>query len=183
MKRLSFLNIYIKLVKSTLLFLKKYNTYARFCGVQIGNNCRIYIKDFGTEPFLITIGNKVTIASGVRLITHDGSTWLFNDVKGRRYHYRRISIGDNVFIGMNSIILPGVKIENNVIVGAGSVVTKSIPSGFVVGGNPAKIIMKYQDYEDKVILNYPSEDSMLSVNYKERVLNSMDNSFKSFITI
>ena len=106
--------------------------YAREIGVEIGSNCRVYIRDFGSEPWLITIGNKVTITNGVRFINHDGSTWLISDEKGRRQLFRKIVIGNNVFIGMNAIIMPGVKIGDNVVVAAGSVVTKSIPSGYIV---------------------------------------------------
>ena len=58
--------------------------YAKKIGVKIGKNCRIYISQFGTEPFLIEIGNNVTITSGVKIITHDGSTWLINDEILRR---------------------------------------------------------------------------------------------------
>lgn len=61
--------------------------YAKYLGVKIGENCRIYNTEWGTEPFLIDIGDKVTITSGVKFITHDGTTWLMNDEKGRRYYY------------------------------------------------------------------------------------------------
>src|SRR5690606_24858527 len=115
-------------------------SYGRSIGVTIGNNCRIYIDKFGTEPFLISIGDNVTITNEVRLITHDGATWLFRDEKGRRYRYAPIVIGNNVFIGFRSLITPGVKIGNNVIIAAGTVVTKSIPDNSIVGGAPAKYI-------------------------------------------
>jgi acetyltransferase-like isoleucine patch superfamily enzyme len=77
---------------------------------------------------LISIGNNVTITSGVVLLTHDGFLWLMNDEKVRRYMYRRVSIGNNVIIGVNCIIMLGVKIEDNIIIAAGSIVTKSVPS-------------------------------------------------------
>lgn len=119
---------------------------ARKTGVNIGKNCRIYTSYFGSEPFLISIGDNVTVTSDVKFITHDGSGWLMKDKKGRRYYYHGISVGNNVFIGVNSIIMPGVKIEDNVVVGAGSVVTKSVPEGCVlVAGVPARIIGRYDD--------------------------------------
>lgn len=62
---------------------------------------------------------------------------------------RKTLIGDNVFIGMNSIILMGSSIGNNVIVGAGSVVSGKIPDNTVVAGNPAKVICKLDDYYHK----------------------------------
>ena len=62
---------------------------ARRKGVKVGTNCRIYTTAFGSEPWLIEIGNKVTVTAGVRILTHDGSTWLFNDDIGRRFLYKK----------------------------------------------------------------------------------------------
>ncbi|WP_108424730.1 acyltransferase [Flagellimonas amoyensis] len=158
---------------------KNNEDYARHLGVEIGKNCRIYIRDFGSEPWLVKIGDKVTVTHGVRFINHDGSTWLISDQKGRRQLFRRISIGNNVFIGMNSIILPGVKIGDNVIIAAGSVVTKSVPSGHIIGGNPAKIIMDFESYRTRALETYVSNQEMdFSKSYKERVLEILDESFK-----
>jgi acetyltransferase-like isoleucine patch superfamily enzyme len=156
--------------------------YARKKGVKIGNECRIYTRSFGSEPFLITIGNRVTVTSGVRFITHDGSTWLMRDNKGRRYLYRPILIGDNVFIGVNSIIMPGIKICNNVIVAAGSVVTKSVPEGSVVGGVPAKIIANYKDLQEKILTNYLTESDVdKSLNYRDRIEKIVEYEYKEFM--
>ncbi|WP_340077593.1 acyltransferase [Leptobacterium sp. I13] len=156
--------------------------YARLKGVSVGNDCRILTTTLGSEPWLISIGNKVTITSGVRLITHDGSSWLFSDKKGRRQIYRRIVIGNNVFIGVKSIIMPGVKIDDNVIVAAGSVVVKSIPSGVIVGGNPAKIIGDYNSYKERVLKNYVANaDIDFSKSYRERVNEVVDSTFKSYM--
>ena len=156
--------------------------YARFKGVQVGDDCRIYTHKFGSEPWMITIGNKVTITAGVTLLTHDGSTWLMNDDKGRRYLFKRVIIGNNVFIGVNSIIMPGVKIDDNVIVAAGSVVTKSIPTGVIVAGNPAKIIGDYVEYRKGVLENYISDVDMdFSLEYKNRIVKVIDNSFKKYM--
>lgn len=156
--------------------------YARYKGVQVGDGCRIYIRNFGSEPWMISIGNKVTITSGVILLTHDGSTWLMNDFRGRRYLFRRVVIGNNVFIGVNSIIMPGVQIEDNVIIAAGSIVTKSVPSGVIVGGNPAKIIGDYHKYKAEVLENYVSDKQMdYSLDYQNRIDKVIDNSFKQYL--
>ena len=156
--------------------------YGRYKGMTIGENCRLYTRNLGSEPWLVEVANKVTVAPGVQFITHDGSTWLFEDGNGRRQLFRRISIGSNVFIGMNSIIMPGVKIEDCVIVAAGSVIVKSIPKGVIVGGNPAKIIGSYKDYEKKVLSEYISNSEIdFSLNYRARTENSTDSSYKGYL--
>ncbi|TWR27628.1 acyltransferase [Mucilaginibacter pallidiroseus] len=161
------------------MFLKGNVYYLRSLGAHIGKDCRIYINDFGSEPFLVTVGDKVTIAGGTKIITHNGSTWLIGDERGRRYHYQRVEIGNNVFIGMNAIILQGVKIGNNVIVGAGAVVTKSIQDGLVVGGNPAKVITTFQNFKDKSLQNHISEQEMnFEISYENNINNVVDSSFK-----
>ena len=81
--------------------------------------------------------------------------------------------------GINSIILPGINIQDNVIIAAGSVVTKSIPSGKIVGGNPARIIGNFKDYKDKVLQNYISHEEMnFDLSYKERINNILDKTYK-----
>lgn len=157
--------------------------YAKFLGVQIGKNCRIYSYRFGSEPWLIQIGSNVTITSGVVLLTHDGSTWLVRDKKGRRYLYRKIVIGDNVFIGINSIILPGVRIDGNAIIAAGSVVTKSVPFGKVVAGNPARIIGDYNSFFENALVNCVSTENLdLTINYKKRIEQIVDVVFKEYMS-
>lgn len=165
-----------------ILYTKGGVAYARHLGVKVGNRCRIYSTNFGSEPFLITIGDDVTITSGVKLITHDGSAWLIKDNKGRRYKFQRIDIGNKVFIGVNSIIMPGVKIEDNVIIAAGSVVTKSIPSGLIVAGVPAKKVGDYKTIENRMLKNYASDKDMdFKKGYLERILDVTDPSFKDFL--
>jgi acetyltransferase-like isoleucine patch superfamily enzyme len=178
--KLSFL--FKKIIAIIILGLYGGSKYARYIGVKVGKNCRIYTTKFGLEPFLIQIGNRVTITSGVRFITHDGSTWLMRDEKGRRFLYNKIEIGNNVFVGVNSIILPGVKIDDNCIIAAGSVVTKSVPSNSIVGGVPAKIIGNFNDLKDHALKYYFSENDLdITENYKERVLKITTFSFKEYL--
>jgi len=173
----------IKVFHLFVFFLRGGVPYAKYLGVKIGSGCRIYTFRLGSEPFLIEIGNRVTITSGVRILTHDGSTWLFRDEMGRRYKYQKVIIGNNVFVGVNSIIMPGVIIEDKVIVGAGSVVTKSIPSGSIVAGNPAKIIGKYDDFEKKAISDFFAEKDLdLNLPYKENVLSILDKTPKGYLS-
>ena len=122
-------------------------------GVKIGNNCEIYSNtSFGSEPYLIEIGNNVRISAGVKLTTHDGGLWVLrnlNDELSNSDKFGRIKIGNNVHIGIDSIIMPKVTIGDNVIIGAGSVVTKNIPSNSVAVGVPAKIIESVDEYYEK----------------------------------
>ena len=112
---------------------------ARANGVKIGQNCCIYTPYFGTEPYLIEIGNHVQITNDVRFFTHGGS-WIFRNQYPDMDTFGKIRVGDNVYIGSCSIILPGVTIGNNCVIGAGSVVTKSVKKGTIVAGNPARVI-------------------------------------------
>ncbi|MDH5881665.1 acyltransferase [Vibrio sp. S/42/10] len=144
--------------------------FARKLGVKVGQNCRIYIRDWGSEPFLIDIGDNVTIAANTRIINHDGSPWIFRTDRGRYFYYDKVTIKDNVFVGMNCTILPGVTIGSNVIVGAGTVVTKDLSSGYVYAGNPAKIIKPISGYIEKMEVDFIHSDRLYEKNYKERVL-------------
>ncbi|WP_057511024.1 acyltransferase [Staphylococcus simulans] len=129
---------------------------ARKLGVKIGEDCRllgITKSAFGTEPYLITIGNHVTVTAGVKFITHDGGVWVLRNEYPNIDVFGKINVGNNVFIGINSIILPNVNIGNNVVIAAGSIVTKSIPDNVVVGGNPAKKIKSYTEYKNKTLEN------------------------------
>ncbi len=126
----------------------------RFTSEPGNERCRILenpLNVFGSEPYLVTLGEHVEITSGVRFIPHDGAVWcLRNDERFFDLDIMTpIRVGNNVFFGNNSIILPGVTIGDNVIVGAGSVVTKDIPSDCVVAGVPAKVIRSLKEYGDK----------------------------------
>lgn len=117
----------------------------RLKGAEIGDNCHIYGSIDSGHEFLVSMGNNVTLASGCRILTHDGST---KKIIGYS-RVGRVDIGNDVFIGADAIILPNVKIGSKVVVGAGSIVTKDIPDNSVVAGNPARIICTYDDYVEK----------------------------------
>lgn len=140
------------------------DSYARSIGVEVGAGCRIYTRNFGSEPFLVSIGSRVTVTSGVQFITHDGSTWLVRDGNGRRFRFAPVTVGDDVFIGVNSIVLPGVSIGSRCVIGAGSVVTKSIPSGSVAVGTPARVVGTYENFHDRMINNCISEQDVPNKN-------------------
>jgi len=130
-------------------------------GLQMAADCRLVsVPDFGSEPYLVSIGKHVTITSRVTFITHDGGTWVFRDQEGYKniIKYGRITIHDNCFIGKGSTIMPGVSIGPNSIVAACSLVTKDVPPDCVVGGVPARVLMSLEDYKAKSLAKAPEYD-------------------------
>lgn len=119
-------------------------------GAVIGRDCRIMIRSFGSEPFLISIGNHCTLAPDVSLITHDGGAWIFTHDDPTLQKFGRITILDNCFIGLRATVLPGVTIGPNSIVGACSLVTKDVPPNTVVAGNPARPVCDVETYRSRV---------------------------------
>lgn len=108
--------------------------------------------NFPADPELISFGNNVKVASSVSFINHDITnsmlrncvdSFKINDIAGA------IKIGNNVMIGARSIIMPNVRIGSNVVIAAGSIVTKDVPDNSVVGGIPAKIIGSFADLIEK----------------------------------
>lgn len=119
------------------------NEMYRKQGVCLGENVAIYSSELDPlYPELITIGSNVTITH-TTILTHDDSSiiWL------KRRRVAPVVIGDNVFIGWQSVILPGIKIGNNSLIAAGSVVTKDVSAFSVVGGNPARVIKSIDQYK------------------------------------
>lgn len=130
--------------------LQRHLDRARALGVKVGKNCRLFSSNFGSEGYLIEIGDHVTITDGVQFITHDGGIWVFRHQDPEADVFGKIVIGNNVFIGINTIILPGVRLGDNTVVGAGSVVTKSFAGNQVIAGNPARIICTLDEYRQKL---------------------------------
>lgn len=120
-------------------------------GVNIGENCSFIGKNinFGSEPYLIEIGNNVRVSFDVVFITHDGATHVLRLKNPGVVTYGRIIVKDNVFIGARSIIMPNVTIGRNSVIGAGSIVTKDVEKNSVYAGNPAKRICSIEEYEKK----------------------------------
>lgn len=150
--------------------------YGRKVGVIIGTGCEIGSRNFGSEPYLITIGNHVQVTDNVYFFTHGGG-WVFRNEFPEIDFFGKIVIKNNVYIGSGSYILPGVTIEDNVIVGARSVVTKSVPSGMVVAGNPAKIVCAIEDLKQKIIRFNTNTKRMSSTDKRNILKNLSDDKF------
>lgn len=131
------------------LFKKRHGSMldlARRAGVVFGDG-NTFASPFRSEaePYLIQVGDDCQITDGVKMFTHGGSK-----VARKRYPkfdcFGRVIIGNNVYIGNNSLIMPGVTVGDNVLIAAGSVVCRSVPSDSVVGGNPAHFICTVDEY-------------------------------------
>ncbi|WP_374285532.1 DapH/DapD/GlmU-related protein [Lactococcus sp.] len=117
--------------------------------MKVGEGCRIF-NDLGVaEPYLVTIGDNVTMSGNVQFITHDGSIVKLG-LENATHTLGSIKVGNDCFIGHGAIIMPGVKIGNRSIIGAGAVVTKSVPDGAVACGNPARVISGIEEMAAKL---------------------------------
>lgn len=152
---------------------ESYINYLRSIGVKIGEDCVIYVpsKTLIDEqyPWMITIGDHVRITEGVKILTHDYAWSVLKTEKGAILGASgTVKIGDNVFIGMNTVITRNVEIGNNVIIGVGSVVTSNCDHNCVYAGVPAKRIMSIDEYYEKRKRAQFNEAKELAVKYFDR---------------
>lgn len=157
-------------------FLKKSGIFAEF-----GDHCYYCCRKIPEEPYLVKLHNNVVIAANVNFITHD----VINDMLARKigaapggqlseYYMDTIEVFDNVAIGSDVTILYGTKIGPNAIVAAGSVVTKDVPEGTVVGGNPARVIGTVDSLIEKrkrikdAPINRSSIEEIINYYWRER---------------
>src|SRR5690606_1089514 len=144
--------------------------------VKIGKNCSIGTKNFGSEPYLITIGDHVQITDDVKFFCH-GAGWVFRLELPDFDFFGKIVVGNNVYIGNNALIMPGVTIGDNSIIAAGAVVTKSVQSNTIVGGNPARIIGNVSDLKEKLSYYNLNTKRMDSKSKRNFLLNLENDKF------
>lgn len=121
-------------------------------GLRAGEGCRFFGRcDFGSEPYLITLGDKVMLSENVRFVTHDGGMQVLDNLGllPKADSFGPISVGSNVFLGMDVIVLKGVTIGDNVVVGAGAVVTRDLPGDAVYAGVPARRVRSLNQYAER----------------------------------
>lgn len=135
----------MKLLSKIITIIRQSNCwYYRARGVTIGKNTLI---SFGawidtSKKAKVIIGDRCLIGNGAKILAHDWAKYKLG-LKGKSEHYTTTIIGNRVFIGMNAIILSGIRIEDGAIIGAGAVVTKNVPQYTIAIGNPAKLIKTY----------------------------------------
>jgi len=113
-------------------------TFYRLKGIEIGRNTMISLgAKIDTHRGKVVIGDNCLITSGAKIISHDGSSRMIDQSD---YGEGEVKIGNNVFIGVNAVILRNVTIGDNSVIGAGAIVSKDVPSCSVVVGNPARVI-------------------------------------------
>lgn len=146
----------------------------------LGKNVQLIDKpNFGSEPYLIKIGDGTTVSFGCSFVTHDGGTRVVRNLEGQNPQtviYGPIVIGKNSFIGCNTTILQNVHIGDNTIIGACSLVEKDIPINVVAAGVPCKVICtideyikkhKDKDFEYMVKMPYDEKKKYLLNKFKE----------------
>lgn len=178
--------LFPKLLTSDLVI-----THLKEMGIQIGKGTALFnpstIIIDTQRPTMLSIGEYCKITAGVVILAHDYSRSVLRRVYGDIVaEARETKIGDNVFIGMNSIILMGTSIGDNCIIGAGSVCHGKYPANSVIAGNPAKVIMTLDEYYKKRKEKYVNEaialaQSINKANGRAPTINEMGAFFPLYL--
>ncbi|ROI03786.1 acyltransferase [Kaistella haifensis] len=136
------------------LYMKAYISVCEHQGMTIGKNVKIFERVFfGSEPFLIEIGDQTQIAGGTRFVNHGGTTKTLRRLPGFEDAriFGRIKIGKNCTIGSNCVIQQDVQMGDNCILGSSSVLTHSMPNNSVFAGNPARFVCSVEQYAESIL--------------------------------
>lgn len=156
-------------------------SYLRKIGVKVGDGCRFFDPESVVidkqNPYMLVLGDNVRITHGVVILTHDYSTSVIAGAYGDFYgSVGHVHIGNNVFVGINSIILKNTNIGDNVIIGAGSVISGDIESNSVYAGVPAKKIMSLDEFRKKIsskqksdMINIALHNHLSGNNFDEKI--------------
>ena len=154
-------------------YFMSHEEYMRSKGVKIGKGCFISTRNIPEEGYLIEIGNYVRMASNSSIYTHGGVIPLrvLKDDPNLEI-FGKVKIGNYTSIGAYAMIMPGVTIGERCIVAGGAVVTKSVPDGWMVAGNPARFIGYTEDFYKKIKEKYDFGCKKMSIEEKRMFLQS-----------
>lgn len=129
---------------------------------KIGNMKRQNARIDALTPMFVEIGDGFVSAPGSIILSHDASPFVHTN----KYRVEKTTIGDNVFLGANAVIMPGITVGDGAIIGAGSVVTKDVDANCVVAGNPARALCTTQEYIERcekrgVLYDAPEEFALI----------------------
>lgn len=158
--------------------------FVRALGVELRGSIRFYGVNrgmFGSEPWLLSFGDNVYVTAHCQFVTHDGGALILRKEHPTLEWTAPIYVGDDVYFGIRSMVLPGVTIGSRVIVGAGSVVAKDVPDNSVVVGAPARVISSVDEYRDRLLakslgighLSAAEKEAKLKEIYREEAERSM----------
>lgn len=163
-----------------------YIIFLRKRGVTIGKGTAFFgnVKIDDTRPFLVEIGENCVLADGATVLTHGYDLSVLHRFYGEMFcSHGKVVLEGNNFVGNNAVILKGVTIGKNTIIGACSVVTHNIPPNVVAAGNPCKVIMTLKEYfEKRKILHVEEAKAYALEIYRKskRIPNITDFSWEEF---
>jgi acetyltransferase-like isoleucine patch superfamily enzyme len=135
--------IFIQISRYCPIISVKNSIFRRFLGMKVGENTAVALMVMMDIMFpeKISIGKNSIIGYNTTILAHE---YLIEE-----YRLGEVQIGSNVMIGANTTILPGVIIGDGAIVSAGSLITKDVPEGAFVGGNPAQVIYTKEEMNER----------------------------------
>jgi acetyltransferase-like isoleucine patch superfamily enzyme len=163
-----------------------YISYLRKKGVTIDKGTAFFglVTIDCTRPFLVEIGKNCILTDGVKILTHGFDSSVLHEVFEQMFcSSGKVVLEGNNFIGVNVVILKGVTIGKNTIIGAGSIVSHDIPSNCVAAGNPCRVIMSLEEYyERRKILHVEEAKAYARVIYSKtkRIPKPKDFSWEEF---